>query len=186
MNLELEALMEPRGSKILRKYADGKSYQLLITAPTSKGGTSLDMVTSSGCLLIPPVSISEGEETYHVVAFDRKSTKRLVVQFRLKGKAEIVETREIDTSDPKQGMFMPLLNPFSKMTAMQVNALAASVASGHYRVPRRTSTGKIASSLGVPRATFQGHRKLAESKLMAALAPYVLSYAGASSLPLQA
>jgi predicted DNA binding protein len=64
------------------------------------------------------------------------------------------------------------------MTPMQVSALATSMALGYYRMPRRTSTGKIAASLKVPRTTFQEHRLKAESKLMAALTPYVLTYVG--------
>jgi predicted DNA binding protein len=61
---------------------------------------------------------------------------------------------------------------------MQLNALATSMALGYYQQPRRTSTGKIAAALKVPRTTFQDHRKKAETKLMTALAPYVLTYVG--------
>jgi predicted DNA binding protein len=64
------------------------------------------------------------------------------------------------------------------MTTMQLNALATSMALGYYQLPRRTSTGRMAESLRVPRTTFQEHRKKAESKLMAALAPYVLTHVG--------
>jgi predicted DNA binding protein len=76
---------------------------------------------------------------------------------------------------------MPLFDPLSGLTPMQLNALVTSMAFGYYSQPRRTSTGKIASALNVPRTTFQEHRKKAESKLMAALAPYVLTYGGESA-----
>lgn len=179
MNRELEALARNKGSRILRKTSDGKSYQFMImTCACERTGSTLDMVMESDCLFVPPIQYKGGLETYHVVAFDRGASARLLAKFRAKGKAEIGGLKEIDTESLDQSTVMPLLDPLSGMTSMQLNALATSMALGYYRLPRRTSTGKIAASLRVPRTTFQEHRKKAESKLMAALAPYVLTYVG--------
>jgi hypothetical protein len=51
------------------------------------------------------------------------------------------------------------------------------MAMGYYGSPRRVSTGEMAAALGVPRTTFQQRRKSAEAKLMAALAPLILTRA---------
>ncbi len=179
MNRELEALARNKGSKILRKTSDGKSYQFMImTCACERKGSTLDMVMQSDCLFVPPIRFQAGWETYHVVGFDKGAAARLLSRFRAKGEAEIASMKDIDTESLDQSTVVPLTDPLSGMTPMQLNALATSMAFGYYRLPRRTSTGKIAASLRVPRTTFQEHRKKAESKLMAALAPYVLTYVG--------
>ena len=177
MNRELEALARNKGSRILRKTSDGRSYQFMImTCVCERRGSTLDMVMGSDCLFVPPINFQGGWETYHVVGFDKGAAGRLLAKFRSKGKAEIASQKRIGIESLDQSTVMPLLDPLSGMTPMQLNALATSMALGYYKLPRRTSTGKIAASLSVPRTTFQEHRKKAESKLMAALAPYVLTY----------
>ncbi len=178
LNRELESLARNKGSKILRKTSDERSYQFLImTCACQRRGTTLDWIMESDCLFVPPIQLYGGWETYHAVGFDRGAAGVLLEKFRSRGSAEIVSQTRIDIGTLSQSSFMPLLDPLAGMTSMQVNALATSMALGYYRLPRKTSTGKIAASLRIPRTTFQEHRKKAESKLMAALAPYVLTYA---------
>jgi len=182
LNKELESLAANKGSKILRKTSDGRRFQFqIMTCACVREGSTLDMVMKSDCLFVPPITFEEGWETYHVVGFDKGAAGRLLAKFRAKGRAEIASQKEIEIESLDQSTIMPLLDPLSAMTPMQLNALATSMALGYYRLPRRTSTGKIAASLKVPRTTFQEHRKKAESKLMAALAPYVLTYVGGRS-----
>lgn len=179
MNRELDALAKKKGSKILHKSSDGKSYQFMImTCACERRASTVEMVMSSDCLFVPPIRYRGEWETYHVIAFDKGAPKRLLARFRREGDAEIASQKQIDASSLGQASFVPLVDPLSGMTPMQLNALATSMELGYYRLPRRTSTGKIAESLSVPRTTFQEHRKKAESKLMAALAPYVLTYVG--------
>jgi predicted DNA binding protein len=179
MAKELEALARSKGSKILRKTTDGKGYQFMIMAcACERKGSTLDMVMQSDCLFVPPIRFHAGVETYHAIAFDVGAAGRLLAKFRSIGDAEVVSQKQIDIDSLNKSAVMPLMDPLSGLTPMQLNALATSMAQGYYRLPRRTSTGKIAAALKVPRTTFQEHRKKAESKLMTALAPYVLTYAG--------
>ena len=177
MNAELESLARIKGSRILRKTSDGRGYHFMImTCACERKGTTLDWIMENDCLFIPPIQFFGGWETYHAVSFEKGAAKKLLAKFSSKGKAEIEALNRVDAGTLSQSSFMPLMDPLSTMTPMQVSALATSMAMGYYRRPRRTSTGKIAASLRVPRTTFQDHRKKAESKLMAALAPYVLTY----------
>jgi predicted DNA binding protein len=179
MNRELEALAMNKGSKILRKTSDGRSFQFMImTCACERRGTTLDWIMGSDCLFVPPIRFHGGWETYRIIGFDKGAARRLLSKFRTKGEAEISSQKRIDVETLDQSTFMSLLDPLSDMTPMQVHALAIAMSLGYYRLPRRTSTGKIAASLKVPRTTFQEHRKKAESKLMAALAPYVMTYVG--------
>ena len=177
LNRELEALARAKGSRILRKTSDGKSYQFMIMACNCERiDSTLDMIMASDCLFIPPIRIHSGREIYHVIAFEKGAARRLLTSFSSRGKAEIASIIEIGTESLEKASFFPLPDPLSGMTPMQLRALATSMELGYYRLPRRTSTGKIAASLKVPRTTFQEHRKKAETKLMAALAPYVMTY----------
>lgn len=177
MSRALVALAKNKGSRVLRKVSGERGYEFMImTCACERKGTTLDWVLESDCLFVPPIEYQGGAETYHVVAFDRGAAGRLLGRFRMKGRAEILSQKEVGTATLDRSSIVPLHDPLAEMTAMQLNALATSMALGYYRLPRRTSTGKIAASLKVPRTTFQEHRKKAESKLMAALAPYVMTY----------
>jgi predicted DNA binding protein len=176
---ELEAFAKRKGSKILRKTSDGKGYQFMImTCACERRGTTLDMIMESDCLFVPPITFYGGWETYHVIAFDKGAIRRLLKRFGSKGIVELADQKKIDVETFDQLSVMPLPDPLADLTPMQLNALATSMAFGYYRKPRRTSTGEIAATLKIPRTTFQDHRNKAESKLMSALAPYVLTYVG--------
>jgi predicted DNA binding protein len=177
MNQELESLATGKGSKILWKSSDGDNYEMvMMTCACETTGTTLNWVMESDCLFVPPIRLLGGWERYHAVGFDRGSAGRLLRKFQARGKAEIASQKRVDVRALSRASFVPMLDPLSGLTRMQLSALTTSMAMGYYRLPRKTSTGKIAKTLKVPRTTFQEHRKKAESKLMAALAPYVLTY----------
>jgi len=178
INRELVAFAEKKGSRILKKISGPKSYQVLVMtcACERTGSTPYDMVMGSDCLFVPPITLFQGWETYHAVAFDKVSVSKLLRKFGERGVVELVEKKRVESDALYQSSVVPLFDPLSDLTAMQLNALVTSTALGYYRLPRRTSTGKIAAALKIPRTTFQERRKKAESKLMAALTPYVLTY----------
>ncbi|HEV2137687.1 MAG TPA: helix-turn-helix domain-containing protein [Nitrososphaerales archaeon] len=179
INKELASLARSKGSKILHKASDGRGYHLqIMTCACERKGSTPDLMMKSDCLFVPPITYYRGWETYHMIAFDRKGVKRLLAKFGSKGKVELLTSKRIDLGSIHRPPVMPLFDPLSGLTPMQLNALVTSITFGYYSQPRRTSTGKIASILKVPRTTFQEHRKKAESKLMAALTPYVLTYGG--------
>ena len=162
---------------------EGGGYQFLVmTCACERRGSTLSMITESDSLFIPPIRISGGIETYHVVSFDKGASARLLEAFGTKGKAKILSRRHLDIGSLDRSSLFPFVDPLSTLTPIQLDALVTSMSLGYYRLPRRTSTGKIAARLKVPRTTFQERRKKAESKLMSALAPYVLTYAGENSL----
>ncbi|MDG6911081.1 MAG: helix-turn-helix domain-containing protein [Nitrososphaerota archaeon] len=178
MNKEFDRLASLKGSRVLQKASNEGGYQVLMAAPAGGlRGSSIDMVTASDCLFIPPVILEAGKERYRIVAFDRGGAGRLLAKFRAQGKAEITHRAELSRGAAFQGAVPPFFDPFSKMTSLQLAALATSMAMGYYGSPRRISTGEIAAALGVPRTTFQQRRRSAEAKLMAALAPMILTRA---------
>ncbi len=179
---ELESLARNKGSRILRKTADERGYLFMIMACNcERTGSTLDLIMKSDSLFVPPISLHGGWETYHIITFDRGAVRLLLKKFGARGKAELASLEEIDVRTFERFTVAPLPDPLAALTPMQLNALATSIALGYYRRPRRTSTGKIAAALKVPRTTFQEHRNKAESKLMTALAPYVMTYVSGTS-----
>jgi hypothetical protein len=86
LNRELEALARTKGSKVLRKTSDGKSYQFMImTCNCERTDSTLDMIMASDCLFVPPIRIHNGHETYHAIAFDRGGAKRMLDEVQFKG-----------------------------------------------------------------------------------------------------
>jgi predicted DNA binding protein len=62
---------------------------------------------------------------------------------------------------------------FSDLTEKQISALLTAYKNGYYRLPRKADIKEIAFKEQVPRTTFQEHLKKAETKLVAALVPYI-------------
>ena len=87
MNKEFDRLANLKGSRVLQNASKEGGYQLLMAAPAGGlRGSSIDMVTASDCLFIPPVILEAGEERYRIVAFDRGGAGRLLARFRAQGK----------------------------------------------------------------------------------------------------
>jgi predicted DNA binding protein len=177
MNVELRKLQRGNVYTILQKKVNRKGeLSALITFDHDSKGSSVSMVAECGCFLVFPVVISAGLEYLHILAFDKGATKRLLNRFNSEGEAMIEKERRINFEISGLSSVMPLINPISDLTSKQAAALAMSMRLGYYERPRHTSTGKIANAVNVPRTTFQDHRKKAETKLMNALAPYIMTH----------
>jgi predicted DNA binding protein len=178
MNLELKKLQRGEGCTILQKKVNAKGeLSALLTFDHDSEGSVVSLVAQSGCFLVFPVVIAAGREFLHLLAFDKGASKRLMKILKAAGEARIVKERRINFETSGLSSVMPLINPISDLTSKQVAALAMSMRLGYYELPRQTSTGKIANAAHVPRTTFQDHRKKAETKLMHALAPYIMTHA---------
>jgi predicted DNA binding protein len=178
MNLELRKMQRGDSCTILQKKISSKGeLSALLTFDHESKGSSVSMVGECGCFLVFPVVLTAGREYLHVLAFDKGAAKRLMQRFNEEGTARIERERRINFDVSGLSSVMPLINPIADLTSKQATALATSMRYGYYALPRRTSTGKIAKAEHVPRTTFQDHRKKAETKLLNALAPYILTHA---------
>ncbi len=177
INMELRKLARDKDFAILQKKVNQKGeLSALVMFDHDSKGSSVSMVAKCGCFLVFPMFISAGREYLHILAFEKGASTRLLKSLRTAGNARIEKERRIDFEISGLSSIMPLINPISDLTSKQVTALATSMRYGYYELPRHTSTGKIASALNVPRTTFQDHRKKAETKLMNALAPYIMTH----------
>jgi predicted DNA binding protein len=178
MRVELRKLQRGKDCLILQKKVNAKGeWSALMTFEHETKGSSVSLVAESGCFLVFPLVISAGREFLHILAFDKGACKRLMKRLNMEGEARLERERRINFDTSGLSSVMPLINPISDLTSKQVAALAMSMRFGYYELPRHTSTGKIARAVHVPRTTFQDHRKKAETKLMNALAPYIMTHA---------
>jgi predicted DNA binding protein len=178
MNLELRKLERGDTFTILQKKVNSKGeLSALVSFEHESKGSSVSLVGECGCFLVFPLVIIGGREFLHILAFDKGASGRLMKAFNAEGTARIERERRINFDMSGLSSVMPLINPIADLTSKQVTALATSMRYGYYERPRHTSTGKIASAVKVPRTTFQDHRKKAETKLLNALAPYILTHA---------
>src|SRR5260370_755250 len=65
----------------------------------------------------------------------------------------------------------------------QMKALLAAIEGGYYEIPKRTTADELAGKLGTPRSTLEEHIRKAESKVVLAMAPYMMMYARVPESP---
>ena len=64
-----------------------------------------------------------------------------------------------------------------------MKAMLSAVESGYYEIPKRTTADELAAKLGQPRSTLEEHIRKAESKVVLAMAPYMMMYARVPESP---
>lgn len=177
LDKEMEVFAHSKGSRILQRSSDsGGTRFLAMTCACKKSGSTTEIIMSHNCLFVPPITYYNGWETYRAIGFRAEDVSNMFREFDGKGQVEVTSKRKMETSSLQQLFLISLPDLFSSLTDRQLKALVASVEFGYYQSPREISTGKMAKTMKVPRTTLQEHRRKAESKLMSALAPYLLTY----------
>src|SRR5437016_11745175 len=74
---------------------------------------------------------------------------------------------------------LSLSSLFGNLTEKQMKALLAAIEGGYYEIPKRTTADELAGKLGTPRSTLEEHIRKAESKIVLAMAPYMMMMYGA-------
>ena len=67
-----------------------------------------------------------------------------------------------------------------------MRALVAAVENGYYEIPKRVTAEELAKKQGQPRTTFEEHVRKAESKVLLAMAPFMMMYARVPASPFSA
>jgi hypothetical protein len=64
-----------------------------------------------------------------------------------------------------------------------MRALLTAVEHGYYEIPKRVTADELAKRQGQPRSTLEEHIRKAESKVLLAVAPYMMLYAKVPESP---
>src|SRR2546428_12938542 len=83
----------------------------------------------------------------------------------------------------EDAFLLSLSSLFGNLTEKQMKALLAAIEGGYYEIPKRTTADELAGKLGTPRSTLEEHIRKAESKIVLAMAPYMMMYARGPESP---
>ncbi len=177
LDRDLLEFASKKGSRLLHRSEDRRGTKtLILTCACDRRKSSTTAIVDGGCLLVPPITFFDGWENYRIVGFGKKDVSRAVGALEKRGIVEVTNKRPIDVDSMREFYLISLAELFSNMTKLQLDALVTAIEMGYYKIPRNSSTTTMARALMVPRTSLQERRKRAESKLMAAVAPYVMTY----------
>jgi predicted DNA binding protein len=172
-------------SKIIGKTLCQDKFQLVartcMCGPAG-GATVGSVARANNFLQIPPPVLFGGWEYHRLIGFEDNDVRSLLKGLDKVGKTEILHKGTTDgTTD--QTFLLSLGSLFGNLTEKQMKALLAAVESGYYEIPKRTTADELATKLGQPRSTLEEHIRKAESKVVLAMAPYMMMYARVPESP---
>jgi hypothetical protein len=176
---DLQNLLLWKGGRILRKTFGDKNVQVITKTcrDTCISPSISGVVERNSCLEIPPVTYAGGWETHKTIGFRETDYKKLFKDLGTLGPAEVLSKRVYAEKSMIDTFAVSLSSVFQELTARQVEAIAAALELGYYQVPKKITTEHLAQKQRVPRTTFEEHLRKAESKVLRALAPYLILYA---------
>jgi predicted DNA binding protein len=173
---DLRKLLLWRGARILKKTFGERNTQVITkTCRDTKISTTISgTIVRNSCLAIPPVIYHGGWETHRVIGFRESDYKKLFRDLNKLGPIEILSKKLLAEKSIQDTFVISLGTVFSGTTDKQIQAIAVALDCGYYNVPRKVTIDEIARKLGVPRTTYDEHLRKAETKVLHALAPFIM------------
>ena len=172
-------------SKIISKTYLQDKFQL-VARTCMCGGTPISpIIEGHNFMRIEPIVFMDGWEYHRLVGFDDRDVKGVLKSLDRIGKTEVL--RKAASEGVTDDTFLLSLNSlFGQLTEKQMRALVAAVENGYYEIPKRVTADELAKKHGQPRSTFEEHVRKAESKIVLAMAPYMMMYARVPASPFTA
>jgi predicted DNA binding protein len=185
MQKELAYYSKCYQSKIIAKTLCQDKFQLVARTCIcgSQGSANVgSIVRTNNFLQMPPPVFYGGWEYHRLVGFEDNDVKGLLKGLDKVGKTEVLHKGTADgiTDD---AFLLSLGSLFGHLTEKQMKALLVAIENGYYEIPKRTTADELAGKLGQPRSTLEEHIRKAESKLVLAMAPYMMMYARVPESP---
>jgi hypothetical protein len=176
---DLQRLLVWKGGKVLTKTFGPRNIQAITkTCRDDRISPSISGVVERNlCLDIQPVTYGGGWETHKAIGFRESDYKKLFKDLENLGPVEVVSKRIRPQKSMIDTFAVSLSSVFRELTGKQVEAIVAALELGYYQVPKRITTEELARKQSAPRTTYEEHLRKAESKVLRALAPYIILYA---------
>jgi predicted DNA binding protein len=176
---DLQNLLLWKGGRVLGKSFGQRNIQVITkTCRDTRIYPSISgAVEKNSCLEIQPVTYGGGWETHKIIGFRENEYKKLFKNLESLGPVEILSKRIYPEKSMIDTFTVSLSSVFHELTAKQAEAIAAALELGYYQVPKKMTTEELARKQRAPRTTFEEHLRKAESKVLLALAPYIILYA---------
>ncbi len=168
-----------KGAKILSKTIHHGRLQLVAkTCVCNKMEASTSpIIERNNFMEIPPTVLLGGWEHYRLLGFEESDLKGLMRELDKVGKIEVLQKRTIPEGVTDDAFVISLSSLFGQLTQKQLNALLTAVEGGYYEIPKRVTTEDLARVHKQPRTTYEEHIRKAESKVVHAMAPFMMMYA---------
>ena len=149
-----------------------------------KGTPISPMINRHNFMRIPPLVLAGGWEYHRLVGYDDNDLKGLLRGLDRIGTAEVLHKKSVSEGMTDDTFLLSLSSLFGQLTEKQMNALVTAVEGGYYEIPKRITADDLARKQGQPRSTLEEHIRKAESKIVLAMAPYMMMYARVPENPL--
>ena len=170
------------GKIISKSFHQGKFQLIAKTCMCAQGykgkGQGTDpIIARHNFMEIPPTVLTGGWEYYRLIGFDDSNVKGLLRDLDKIGKIEVLHKKQVEQGVTDDAFLMSLSSLFGQLTGKQAKALLSALEEGYFEIPKRTTAEEIARKNKQPRSTYEEHIRKAESKIMFAIAPYMMMYA---------
>ncbi len=132
---------------------------------------------------VPPPVLLGGWEYHRLVGFDDNDVRGLLRGLDKIGETEVLHKKSVQGGVTDDAFLMSLNGLFGQLTEKQMKALLSAVENGYYEIPKRVTADELAKKYGQPRSTLEEHIRKAESKVLLAVAPYMMVYAKVPESP---
>jgi predicted DNA binding protein len=182
---ELSSASSKHSSRIISKSLCEDKFQLVArTCYCGAYGVSAGtIIAKHNFMEVPPTVLMGGWEHYRLVGFDDSDVKGLLKSLDRIGKTEVLRKKALSENVTDDNFLLSLSSLFGQLTEKQLKALLSAVENGYYEIPKRVTADQLAKKHGQPRSTLEEHIRKAESKVVMAMAPYMMMYAGVPGSP---
>lgn len=127
-----------------------------------------DYLGRHGCLLIPPLTYTDGAKHCRVLALDSATLSAVYRDLAADHDVTVVEKHEL-TTPPRNSPMGVMDANLPSLTPRQRDVLRAAHDAGYYRIPRDVTTEDLATQFGLDRRTVEEHLRRAENKILGSL-----------------
>lgn len=182
---ELSSASTKHSSRIISKTLCQDKFQLVArTCYCGEYGTSAtSVIAKHNFMEVPPTVLMGGWEHYRLVGFDDSNMKGLLKSMDRIGTTEVLRKKSLADNVTDDNFLLSLSSLFGQLTEKQLKALVSAIENGYYEIPKRVTAEELAKRQGQPRSTLEEHIRKAESKVVMAMAPYMMMYAGVPGSP---
>jgi predicted DNA binding protein len=151
----------------------GTGTTLVLRCPTRPGNSVMLAVEEHGGVFLPPIVVQGGWDTFRMFLPEKADLRRLMASLEALGTVEILGKARTAKSLVEEQFMLPAGTLLGSLTRRQSEAILVALRHGYYNVPRTASMKDVAARAGRPRTTMEEHVRKGESKVLAALAPYL-------------
>lgn len=182
---ELVSSSKALEGKIISKTLCSDKFQLVArTCVCGKPGMPIGtIIERHNFMEVPPMVFMGGWEYHRLVGFDDNDLRGLLRGFDKVGKTEVLHKKSVSEGVTDDTFLLSLSSLFGQLTEKQMKALLSAVENGYYEIPKRITADDLAKKQGQPRSTLEEHIRKAESKIVLAMAPYMMMYARVPESP---